>query len=186
MLASLSTLIDQALRTDAEAQKRLQAMGQRTIRLELFPLPAIGLRTADGQLAVESPAEPADLAVSGHLVAFVRYVLSGRADGIRLEGEGEIAQDFRDFLATLDIDWEELLSRAVGDVPARLMMRTVEECRQVARNFSTAAESNTRDYLHEESGLLPNASDLDRFVREVDRLRDDLERFELRLDRIRP
>lgn len=184
MLASLSALIDQALRTDAEAQKRLNAMGQCTIRLELFPLPAIGLRIDSGKLTVESPEEQADLAASGHLVAFVRYVLSDRADGIRLEGEGEIAQDFRDFLTTLDIDWEELLSRVVGDVPARLMMRTLEECRQVARNFNAAAEGNARDYLHEESELLPRASELDRFVREVDRLRDDLERLELRLDRI--
>ena len=186
MFASLSALIDQALRTDAEAQKRLQAMGSRTIRLELLPLPAVGLRIGDGRLAVESPEERADLVVRGHLAAFVRYVLAGRADGIRLEGEGEIAQDFRDFLGTLDIDWEELLSRAVGDVPARMMMRTLEECRQVARNFGAAAESNTRDYLHEESGLLPSASELGRFVREVDRLRDDLERLELRLARIRP
>ena len=186
MLSSLSALIDQALRTDAEAQKRLAAMGQRTIRLELFPLPAIGLRMDNGKLTVESPQEQVDLAVSGHLAAFVRYALSDRADGIRLEGEAEIAQDFRDFLTTLDIDWEELLSRAVGDVPARLMMRTLEEGRQVARNFGAAAESNSRDYLHEESGLLPRASELDRFVREVDRLRDDLERLELRLDRVRP
>ena len=185
MFASLSALVDQALRTDAEAQKRLKAMGQCTIRLELLPLPGIGLRIDDGRLAVESPEEQADLAIRGHLAAFVRYVLSGRADGIHLEGEGEIAQDFRDFLGALDIDWEELLSRAVGDVPARLMMRTLEEGRQVARNFSAAAESNARDYLHEESGLLPRASELDRFVHEVDRLRDDLERLELRLGRIR-
>ena len=185
MFSSLSALIDQALRTDAEAQGRLRAMGQRTIRLELFPLPALGLRIDSGKLIVEPPEEQVDLAIGGHLAAFVRYMFSDRADGIRLEGEGEIAQDLRDFLTALDVDWEELLSRAVGDVPARLMMRSLEECRQVARNFSAAAESNTRDYLHEESGLLPRASELDRFVREVDRLRDDLERLELRLDRLR-
>ena len=186
MLASLSALVDKALRTDVEAQRRLQTMGQRTIRLELLPLPAVGLRIDHGKLTVESPAGDEDLIVRGHLAAFVRYVFSGRADDLHLEGEGEIAQDLRDFLSALDIDWEELLSRAVGDTPARLMMRTLEECRQVARNFTAAAESNTRDYLHEESGLLPRASELDRFVREVDRLRDDLERLELRLDRIQP
>ena len=184
MSASLSALIDQALRTDEESQKRLQAMGRRTIRLELLPLPPIGLHIDDGKLTLGSPGEEADLVVRGHLAAFVRYVLSDRADEIHLEGKGEIAQDLRDFLAALDIDWEELLSRAVGDVPARLMMRTLEECRQVARNFNAAAEGNARDYLHEESELLPRASELDRFVREVDRLRDDLERLELRLDRI--
>lgn len=186
MFALLSDIIDQALRTDAEAQRRLRAMGRRVVRLELQPLPAVGLRIEDGKLTLESPAEQADLAVRGHLAAFVRYVLNDRADGIHLEGEGEIAQDFRDFLGALDIDWEELLSRATGDVPARVLMRTLEEGRQVACNLGAAIESNARDYLHEESGLLPRAAELERFMREVDRLRDDLERFELRLDRLRP
>ncbi len=186
MLASLSALIDPALRTDAESQKRLRAMGRRTVRLEILPLPAIGLRIDDGTLTLESPEETADLTVRGHLAAFVRYVINGRAEGIRLEGEGEIAQDFREFLVGLDIDWEELLSRAVGDTPARLVMRTLEEGRRGGRNFGGAAERNARDYLHEESGLLPDPSELDRFVREVDRLRDDLERFEMRIDRFRP
>ena len=185
MLASLSTLVDQALSADAESRRRLRAMGRRAIRLELLPLPAFGLRMDDGRLIVESSRERSDLVISGHLMAFVRYALSGRPDGIRLEGESEVAQDFRDFLLALDVDWEELLSRAVGDVPARLMARTLGECRRAARNLSAAAEDNARDYLHEESGLLPSASDLDRFVREVDRLRDDLERLELRLDRVR-
>ena len=185
MLASLSALIDQALRTDTEAQKRLQAMGRRVIRLELSPLPAIGLHVEDGKLTVGPPAEQVDLSVRGHLAAFARYVINGRADGIHMEGEGEVAQDLRDFLTTLDIDWEELLSRAVGDTPARLLMRTIMGFARSAQRFGAAAESNTRDYLHEESGLLPRASELDRFVRGVDRLRDDLARLELRLDRIK-
>ena len=186
MFTSLSALIDQALRTDAASQQRLQAMGRKEIRLELSPLPGIGLCVDEGKLALGSPAESADLSVRGHLAAFVRYVINGRADGIHLEGEGELAQDFRDFLSGLDIDWEELLSRAIGDIPARLLMRTLAEAARSARALGAAAGSNTRDYLHEESDLLPQADELDRFVREVDRLRDDVARLEQRLDRFAP
>ncbi len=185
MLASLSALVDQALRTDERARARLRAMGRRSIRLELAPLPAVGLRVDDGRLAVEPPDERADLAARGHVLAFARYAINGRADGVRVEGDAELARDFRDFVVALDIDWEELLSRAIGDVPARLMARTFGEGRRAARNFHAAAESDASDWLREESGLLPSADELDRFARVVDRLRDDLERFELRLDRVR-
>ena len=120
-------------------------------------------------------------------MAFVRYVLSDRADGIHLEGEGEIAQDLRDFLAALDIDWEELLSRAVGDVPARLMMRTLEEGRQVARNFGGAGREQRPGLPARGIGACcrapPNST---ASCARWTGLRDDLERFEMRIDRIQP
>ena len=186
MFNSLSALIEQALQTDAASRQRVQAMGHKEIRLELAPLPAIGLHVDAGKLTVGSPAELTDLMVRGHLVAFVRHVINGRADGIQLEGEGELAQDLRDFLSGLDIDWEELLARAIGDIPARLLMRTLAEAARSARTLGAAVGHNTRDYLHEESDLLPQPDELDRFVREVDRLRDDAARFEQRLDRLAP
>ena len=184
MYAPLSSLINQALRTDADAQERLRAMGRCTIRLDLAPVPAVGLHIENGSLMVEAPQEHVDLAVRGHPAAFVRYVLCNQASDIHLEGNGEVAQGLRDFLATLDIDWEELLARVIGDTPARVMMRSLAEVAQAAQRFGAATQSNGRDYLHEESGLLPNASEIDQFMREVDRLRDDLARLEQRFDRL--
>ena len=184
MYSALSALIDQALRTDAEAQAQLHAMGACTVRLELEPLPAMGWGIRDGQLTLEAPSETPDLAIRGHAAAFVRYALDGRTDGIHLEGKAEAAQQLRAFLTRLDIDWEALLAERVGGTPARLLARTGAEFAQATRRFAKAVEANTRDYLHQESELLPRAEELERFVREVDRLRDDADRLALRLDRL--
>ena len=185
MYATLSALIQKALSTDAEAQERLQAMDACTVRLELEPLPAMGWSIRDGRLTVEEPSAHPDLSVRGHAAAFARYALGGRTDGIHLEGKAEAAQQLRALLAQLDIDWEALLAERVGGTPARLLARTGAEFAQTARRIAKAAEANAQDYLHEESGLLPRAEELERFVRDVDRLRDDADRLELRLDRLR-
>ena len=185
MYAALSALIQNALRTDAEAQARLQAMDACAVRLELDPLPAMGWSIRDGRLSVEAPSTHPDLSVRGHAAAFVRYALNGRTDGIRIEGKAEAAQQLRDFMARLDIDWEALLAERVGGTPARLLARTGAEFAQTARRLAKAAEANAQDYLHQESGLLPRAEELERFVRDIDRLRDDADRLELRLDRLR-
>ncbi len=184
MYATLSALIQKTLSTDAEAQERLQAMDPCTVRLELEPLPAMGWSVRDGQLAIEEPSANPDLSVRGHAAAFARYALDGRTDGIHLEGRAEVAQQLRAFLTQLDIDWEALLAQRIGGTPARLMARTGLEFAQAARRIAKAAEVNAQDYLHEESGLLPRAEELERFVRDVDRLRDDTARLELRLDRL--
>ena len=182
-MSLLADLITQALATDAKAQARLQAMSRRVIRLQLAPLPTLGLCIEAGQLTFTDTPQDPDLVVHGHLGAFARFAITGKAADIRLDGEIEGASEFRDFIRQLDIDWEELLAKALGDSAAHLLSRSAQEATTVARQVVRALEHNTRDYLHHESDLLPSRAELDRFVHQVDCLRDDLERLELRLGR---
>ena len=187
MAAPLSELLTKALHTDAQARARLRAMGPCRVRLAIAPAPAFGLAVAaDGAVRLAAPEDDAELGIEGHLGAFARYALTGRADDIRFAGEAELARRFRELLAGLDLDWEELAAGAVGDAAARLLGRGAGEFARAARQAGRAAEDNARDYLRRESGLLPERAELERFLREVDRLRDDLERLAQRLDRAAP
>ena len=154
------------------------------MRLAIAPAPAFGLEVAaDGAVRLAAPDAAAELSVEGHLGAFARYAVTGRADDIRFAGEAEQARRLRELLSGLDLDWEELAAGAVGDTAARLLGRGAEEFARAARH---GAADNVRDYLHRESGLLPDRAELERFLRGVDRLRDDLERLAQRLERARP
>lgn len=187
MVASLSELLTKALHTDAQARERLRVLGPCRVRLEIAPAPAFGLEVAaDGAVRLTAPDEAAELSVEGHLGAFARYAVTGRADDIRFAGEAEQARRLRELLSGLDLDWEELAAGAVGDTAARLLGRGTEEFARAARQARHGAADNVRDYLHRESGLLPDRAELERFLRGVDRLRDDLERLAQRLDRARP
>jgi ubiquinone biosynthesis protein UbiJ len=84
----------------------------------------------------------------------------------------------------MQIDWEEHLSRLVGDIAAHRLVSVFNE----VINWSASATSNLTDdvseYLQEESRDVVSGPEMDIFFQQVDRLRDDTERLLARTDRL--
>jgi len=184
MLELLTPVIQSALQTDPQAQERLDALGTQTVSMELLPLPRFGVYIEDGQLKFGSAPEVPSLMITGHLAAFARYVMTGRLEEVQLQGDVDIAQDLRNFFYALDLDLEETLSQVVGDTPAHITGRAVTGAVDVAQSVGSAVYLNVQDYLQEESDLMPHVEEVEAFIREVDNLRDDIERLEVRLERL--
>ena len=180
----LNSRFNDILQADPKAQERLESIGEQTVRIELEPFPAFGLYIQKGELTFGTVPEEPSLTIAAHVAAFMRYGMTGQRDEIQLLGEVEVAQDLRNFFLELAIDWEELLSHVVGDTPARVIGRTLTEATQTAQTLGKAVVGNLRDYLHEESRVMPHQEEIDAFVRDVDNLRDDLERLEVRLNKV--
>ena len=184
MIASLSELLTTALHSDETARRRLLALGPCCIRVCIEPFGALGIHVHEGAVTIgDAPAE-ADLEVRGPIASFARLGLAGRASGIHFAGDAERAQALRALFAELDVDWEGLAAQAVGDEPARLLGILGRAAAHGVRTVARASEDNLRDYLQEESGQIATGEEITDFVRAVDRLRDDIERLELRLRRL--
>ena len=87
--------------------------------------------------------------------------------------------------ADVDIDWEEHLSRLVGDVVAHEVGGAARAARAFGRRAGRTAEQNLREYLQEEARLLPTRYELKELLDAVDVLRDDVERLAARVERLR-
>ena len=179
-----SELLTRVLHSDERARDRLAALGPCRVRLAIEPFASVGLDVRDGEVRIVSAPAQADLEVRATAGAFARYALTGRPADIHFSGDAERAQELRDLLGVLDIDWEGLAAEVVGDTAARALGRTARAAARGARTVARAAEDNARDYLYEESGLLATHEEVARFVRDVDCLRDDAERLEARLRRL--
>ncbi|MGI9232872.1 MAG: ubiquinone biosynthesis accessory factor UbiJ [Woeseiaceae bacterium] len=141
------------------------------------------------ELTTESDQEP-DVLISGSILTLARMagepgVDSIRAGSLELTGDPVLADDFQRLLTYAKPDLEEELSGFVGDVAAH---RIGELARGVA-NWSREARStigeNIREYLQEESRDLPSRYEVDRFTANVSTLRDDVDRLEARIKRLR-
>jgi ubiquinone biosynthesis protein UbiJ len=101
-----------------------------------------------------------------------------------VRGDAEVAAAFRELLSLARPDFEEELSRTIGDLPARRIAlfarETLSWTRQVARSFG----ENIAEYLQEESRDLVSKPELEEFLRGVDELREAGDRLEARLKRI--
>ena len=191
--AVLSVALSRLLNTNPDTATRLAALEGRVIEVALrdsarsaFALPgAHGVhlrRRHDGPVAVK---------VSGRIADFVAYARASRrgdslgAGRIEIAGDLAVAQQVQALLAELKIDWEELLARAIGDVPAHQVGRATRAVFALGREALAKLERDTADYLNHESQLLARREDLDQFGRAVFVLADDVDRLEARLQRQR-
>ena len=190
--ATLEQLLNQAIRLDPEATRRLAPMHGRVIRfvilglgLELYLIPEPG-----GIQLLETFEDEPDCTLRGTPLALARMSSTRESadqlftGAVSIEGDSGLAHHFGEFLSSIDIDWEEQLSRLTGDVIAH-------EAGNLARGLMRwGVESrhtlglNLQEYLQEELRLLPGRYEIEPFLSEVDRLRDDVERLDARLERL--
>ncbi|MES9992497.1 MAG: SCP2 sterol-binding domain-containing protein [Candidatus Thiodiazotropha sp.] len=190
--ATLETLLNQAIALDAETPHRLTPMHGKVIRLELSGLDSslyLIPEPSGIQLLSEFDGE-ADCTLRGSLFDMLRMRDSSESadqlfkGAVQIEGDTALAQDFGAFLANLEIDWEEQLSRVTGDIAAHEIGNLTRATFSWGRSLNRTLEQNLQEYLQEELRLLPAGNEITPFLSEVDRLRDDTERLEARIQRL--
>ncbi len=193
---SLTAFLDRITRLllnlDPDGREKLARLKGRIFCLEVTA-PKITLYlipTEHGlELADECDGEP-DVTLTGPLSAFIRLVRPESqgnlsADNqIRMQGDAEAGQAFGKVLSQLDIDWEEGLSRLVGDTPARKMGNILRDLNGWAAESVDLSRTDAAEYLQEEKRLLATNLAHERFCNDVNNLRADVDRIEQRILRL--
>lgn len=146
----------------------------------------IGDDTVD--LTTASDSEP-DVVLTGSLLTLARMAgQSGegaiRAGSLDLTGDAETAQAFQRLLAFARPDIEEELSGVVGDVAAHRLGEIARGIGRWGRGVRSTMRDNIREYLQEESRSLPSRYEVERFAKDVDVLRDDVDRLAARVEKL--
>lgn len=104
-----------------------------------------------------------------------------RTGSVHIHGDAEVAQTFSELLKQARPDLEEELSRVIGDVAAHHVGSAARSALGFARKAADTFAQNVSEYLQEEGRDAPSRTEADEFVDGVDKLRDDVDRFEARL-----
>lgn len=181
--------LQQALAGSNAAARDLKQLDGKVIALELkeLPLKLYFLPQAE-RLAVRAAHEgKIDLTVRAPSFALLEAALK-RGDapprGIELNGDAETGQVFSRLLKQADLDWEELLSRYVGDVAAHQIGNLARDLLRWGRDAGTRLAQDLAEYLQYESGALPPRHEVEVFLDSVDRLRSDVDRLAARFEQL--
>lgn len=193
LLLPLQQLLNRLIVNDPVTHQRLRALDGRAVMVRLEP-PGIGLVLSwtDGQMQVQvDPEGPADLALRaspGVLLAQLLRALSGQAPqahGMQLAGDAELARVLAEVARHYRPDPGALLRPLFGEVIGQSLAEGLAGAAKLARRSLQRLAENGSDYLREESRVLISHSEQSELIDAIETLRDDVERAELRLQRLR-
>ena len=192
LLASAEHGINRVLRMDSTALPRLGALNGTVIAvdcrdpaLQLFILPS-----DEGLLLAAEWAAPADCTLRAPAASLLRLALSKdktavlHGPNVELEGDSGILLELAGILQDLELDWEYELSRWLGPVASQVLGSHLRSRASWTRSSLASLGQNLADYLSEESRTLVGKHEAEAHFSELDRIKLDLERLEVRVARL--
>ncbi|MDZ7789678.1 MAG: SCP2 sterol-binding domain-containing protein [Xanthomonadales bacterium] len=188
LAAGVELAIARAVALDDNAAARLQPLRDKRVKLALKGLGIdLFFHGRDDGLGVSAEDDSApDTTISGTPLALLAMAVPdwrAPGSGVRIEGEAGTGQAFEKLLKQLDPDWETIFVERFGPVLGHQLWRMLGEARAGSRQVAATAAGQTARFLREESGLLVPREEVDEFVRDVDELREAVDRLEARLRR---
>ncbi len=209
LLSAIETGLNAWLKLDGESLQKCEEIEGKIIRLHitgldlnLFFLPAVsGIQVMgnypDSDLADDEKETPdkfygkVDATIHGSPMALMQLSSADNAGAsmldsdVVIDGDMRVAEKFSAILKEVDIDWEELLSKLVGDIIANQAGQAVRSSSEWLNQSIEAMKLNTSEYLSEESKLTPAEAEVEHYMNQVDELRMDLDRLVARVNNLK-
>lgn len=188
----LGRLVEGALDLDPESRAALSELSGKVVDLDIAGAGSIRLRI-DGQHVRVEPhddAVDADVTIRGAPLSLLRFMFDDDREAlilggdVRLRGDIALATRLQRIVTRMDPDFEEALAQHIGDVPAHEFARGARELGGWLRDSAAALLADASEYLRYEIRATPHREEVERFVHDVDELRDGAERLKARIARL--
>jgi ubiquinone biosynthesis accessory factor UbiJ len=168
-------------------REKLAPFAGARARIEVFPFSADLEIGTDGTLTAGARQETeADAVVELSAFTAMRLLAgdAGARAGVGVRGDAALAAALEAVFNALRWDVEEDLSRVVGDVAAHRMVDGARSFAAWQKRSARDLADSTVEYLVEERKLLASPVQVRAWSQAVDRLRDDVERLDKRVERL--
>jgi ubiquinone biosynthesis protein UbiJ len=191
----LERAVAQARADSPRAATLLTTLAQRTLRVSISGTPFELLLESTGETlrlrrpsttASDSVADASMIGAPLSLLALAGedpQAVIARGD-VKIEGDAQIAQQFRELAMLMRPDLEAAFSHFVGRSGAHIAMRGLNAARDWARASAWTATQNVAEYFAHERGDVISRQEGEHFLRGVDQLREQIDRLEARLRQV--
>lgn len=187
MFKAISTRVLQHLITqNSWANEILQPFAGKSVQFNIALVNATLVILENGSLAIAGDANVADAKVTispGLLLRLLAKDDTARMQ-IDIEGDTHLAAELAKVLTNMRWDYEEDLSKVVGDVPAYKVGQFTRQAGKTIKDTGVNLASMLSEYWQEENPLIAKKRHVEQFNAEVDTLRADVERLEKRLSKL--
>lgn len=191
LLSQLETLAQKVLEYSPATRLRLKPLEGRVAHVAItLPKLDVFIEFVDDSVRLTQICElPVAVHIEGSGPALLRQFMQPgqfRAGaGVSVEGDVALAQTLSQLARQLDFDWEELLAERLGDVAAHQIGQTLRWGAGFLGAFARKALNDGRRFLVSEQPMVVERPAFDRFSNDVHALRQDYDRLEARVARLR-
>ena len=184
----VSSAINHVLRSAPLALERLRRHAGRTVAFHVGPARLAFTVQTTGEVEPALPGVSRDLEV--RISPFLLPRLAAREEAafrdIEMQGDMELAQEVSFLFRHLTWDVEEDLSRFTGDIAAHRIVAGGRGAARWGREAVLRTGQALAEYWTEEAPLIASRVKVEGFLRDVQELREALDRLEKRIERIAP
>jgi ubiquinone biosynthesis protein UbiJ len=186
LAAAFVAFANHLLESASWARDKLSLHAGKTALFDVFPVRLAFSVAADGRLQPSPPeASPAVTIRLTHLT-LIEVLADGEEAWRKAEvvGDTDFAAVISQVASNLRWDVEEDLSRVIGDIAAHRMAQAGRAAAGWPKQAAVSMAENAAEYLTEEKAVLVTPLQAAEFMREVDELRDAVERMDKRIERL--
>ena len=192
VLSVLEKIINTYLQLDIEILDLIKNIDGKIIKVNIkdwFFIIFIAAHADRLQLLSNYEGNP-DTSITGNFFDLLKI---GREKGtqqalfkyeIEIDGDIEVGETIKKILFSMNIDWEEQLSRLIGDILAHKMGAKFRHTKSVGKQAMHTLRKNITNFLQKETDTLPTQIEVETFICDVSELQNDINRLQARLQRL--
>ena len=193
LLTTAEEIINQLLKRDPVTLQHLTQLNGKVIAVQLTqPEMALFLLPNSEGLQVQSVYnDDPDATLSGGATDFFTLLSSqNKADAmfgksIHICGDSALATRLQQILSEARIDWEEILSEVIGELPTHQLVLYAAWKAQWYMNTADSLLQNLDEYLKEEARIVPTRPEADFFYDEIEAIQERVERLNARYKQLK-
>jgi ubiquinone biosynthesis protein UbiJ len=182
----LTRLLNHLVNQNAWAREQLAPHGGKSVCFNIPPVSATLTVLEDGGLAMAADSAIADATVHIPIPVALRLLANDESATTlaTLEGDTELAATLAKVLRGMHWEYEEDLSRVIGDAPAHEISEFGRKAVAGVKKQTLNVAGMFTEYWQEEQPLIAKKRHVLHYIQEVDALRDDTDRLEKRLEKL--
>lgn len=187
MLKALSThIIQHLLAQNKWAASMLQPFASQSVQLNFVLLKTSLVILENGSLAIAGETNVPDATITIPPSLLLRLMAKDESAKlqIKIDGDTHLATAMAKVLSHVHWDFEDDLSKLIGDVPANKIGTFSRNAVNTAKETTTNIAEMLSEYWQEEKPLLAKKRHVEQFNADVDTLRADTERLEKRIGKL--
>lgn len=183
----LTRILNHLITQNSWARVELQPFSGQTVAIHLGPAKANLTVLENGGLAMagESAIDDASISLSPSLALRILAKDAAASSQVQITGNTELAKALAKVLQGMRWDYEEDLSKIIGDIPATQANAFAKKTYSEAKSKVINVTEMLTEYWQEENPLIAKKRHVEAFVKDVDQLRDDVERLEKRIEKLK-